>query len=76
MLPGHFGVGLPGDPVIRQELIDDLLINDLPADEIDRRLADDSNVRCRVQFTHGIPFPQHNGIGLFSRGKRRKASLL
>jgi hypothetical protein len=49
---GDFGVCLPCDPVVGKEAVHLVLADDLPAHEIDARLADDAYVPGRLE--HGL----------------------
>src|SRR5262249_8748734 len=64
MFSGHFRIRLPAYAMIRQEAIQLGFIDDLPAHEVDRRLADDANVRGWIELGHGAPSV---GAGLLDR---------
>src|SRR5207248_3550634 len=52
MLAGHFGIGLPCDAMIGKELVQHRFIDELPAHQVDRRLADDLDVLRGVGRRH------------------------
>ena len=62
LLGRDLGVGLPADAMVGQEPVDDRVIHDLLADQVDGRLADDADVLARIESHGWIPFRMKSSL--------------